>query len=73
MKEFAVFVLVFSTIVPTHADTTQTWNLTASCEAVPEVSVCTDPANVNAVLVTQMEFGTYVDPSAACGNSRSAK
>ena len=72
MKEFAVFVPVFASIVPTHADTTQTWNLTASCEDVPEVSVCATPPT-SVLYLTQMEFGTYVDPSGARGNCRSAK
>jgi hypothetical protein len=63
VKVFATFALVLAGLIPSHADATQTWNLTASCEEVPLVSVCTDPANINAVLVTQMEFGTFVDPS----------
>jgi hypothetical protein len=63
VKVFAIFVLVLTGLVPTHADTTQTWNLTASCTETLGGLPCVDPAIINATFTTQMVFGTYVDPS----------
>lgn len=63
MKVFAVFVLVLTALAPCHADT---WDVAASCESGFQSGVptpCTDPANINAVFTTQMEFGTFVNPS----------
>ena len=44
-----------------HADTTtQTWDVTASCYQQNQFSPpCFDPANINAVLTTTMESGTF--------------
>ena len=62
MKVFAVFVLVLVGLVPCHADTTQTWNVTASCTTADGLA-CPDPANISAVFTTELITQIYVDPS----------
>ena len=61
MKAFAVFVLVFASLVPTYADTTQTqtWNVTAVCqEGIPSFPCFAQ--SLTAVFTTQLETGTFV-------------
>ncbi len=53
----AVLALVAFSITTQADTTTQTWNVTASCD--PTLAPCTDPDTINAVFITQMEFGTY--------------
>lgn len=62
MKVFATFVLVLASLVSTHADTTQTWDVTASCTTADGLA-CPDPANISAVFTTEMVTQVYVDPS----------
>jgi hypothetical protein len=68
VKIFSVFVLVLTCgLVPCQADTTptQTWNVVAMCDGdidFPFTTVCTVPANINAVFTTRIETGTFWDP-----------
>jgi hypothetical protein len=62
VKVFATFVLVLAALVPTRADTTQTWDVTASCTTADGVA-CPDPANISAVFTTELITQIYVDPS----------
>ena len=73
MKIFAVFVLVLTGLVPTHADTTQTqtWNVAASCQLGDSAAgfPCVEPSVINAVFTTQMETGLFAltsDPTIRC-------
>jgi hypothetical protein len=63
VKVFAVFALVFTSLVPCYADT-QTWDVTASCN--PQFTTfgpaCTVPAEINAVFTTTPESGTFFNP-----------
>ena len=62
MKVFALFVLVLSAqLVPTHADTFQTWQVMAECEDISTYYTCDDPANISAVFTTELEPGTFYD------------
>jgi len=57
VKVFSVFVLFLAGLAPTHADTTQTWDVTASCQA--NVSYPCFASSLNAVFTTELETGTF--------------
>ena len=57
MKVFAVLVLFLAGLVPCHADTTQTWNISATCQEI--ISFPCFAQSLNAVFTTQMETGAF--------------
>jgi hypothetical protein len=60
VKAFAVFVLVLAAVVPAHADTTQTWDISATqCTNVISCNVGTVPFDLEAQMLTTTETGLF--------------
>ena len=60
MKVFAVLGLFLACLVPCYASSTQTWDVTASCNPAFYIQTpCATPANISAVFTTTLESGSF--------------
>jgi hypothetical protein len=59
VKVFATFVLVLAALVPAHADTTHTWDVSANLTCSNPFDPCDAPFTLDATMTTQTETGLF--------------